>query len=66
MEKENLNGMMDKFMRVNGKQVLNVALECGSQQMGVNTRVNGLTINNMAKENILIIPVHIKVNLNNL
>jgi hypothetical protein len=34
--------------------------------MGVNTRVNGLTINNMAKENILIIPVHIKVNLNNL
>jgi hypothetical protein len=31
MEKENLNGMMDKFMRVNGKQVLNVALECGSQ-----------------------------------
>jgi hypothetical protein len=31
MEKENLNGMMDKFMRVNGKQVLNVALEGGSQ-----------------------------------
>jgi hypothetical protein len=31
MEKENLNGMMDKFTRVNGKQVLNLALECGSQ-----------------------------------
>ena len=65
MDKENFNGIMAKFFKVNGNQVQKMVMESGNHRKATIMKATGFSIDNMEKVfiNTRIAPIKVSLRI---